>query len=59
MIVSAEKPGQPIPRLQDERVAMAAKRITNGISFLTNFVFIIIMFDAIWNTKLTIVIRIN
>jgi hypothetical protein len=40
--VSKEKLlGHPIPRLQEEKVAKKAIKITNGINFLTNFVFIL------------------
>ncbi len=40
--VSKEKLlGHPIPRLQEENVAKKAIKSTNGINFLTNFVFIL------------------
>ncbi len=51
VIVSVEKEGHPIPRLQEENVAKAINKIANGINFLTNFVFIIIIFDRNLNYK--------
>ena len=44
---STENCGQPTPLLQELNEAIAARRITNGISFLINLVFIVRIFVSI------------